>query len=132
MARTSQAQAAKDLSSGLKKLPDNFVMCRDVRHAWMVESDFHVEPSQVEGRKIQSLKRVLICGRCETRRHERYISAKYGLDKIGQWYENPEGYQIPGVPRGVKPSHIVQQEMYRRALEKAAHAARGERSAAER
>lgn len=132
MPRISQAEAAKTLRNGLRKLPDNFMACRDMKHAWMVEHDFFVEPQAVEGRNIKSIRRILICGRCETRRHERYIQGKYGLDKLSQWYENPENYQIPGVPRGVKSSSVIQQESYRRAMEKVAHAARGERSTAER
>lgn len=128
---TDQA-AARDLAKGLTKLPDNWVMCRDMRHAWSIEHDFFVEPSQVVGRKIESIRRELVCMRCGTMRIERYTKGKYGLDKVGQHYQYPDHYQIPGVPRGVKPQSIIQQEQYRRAMEKAANATVNDREASER
>lgn len=133
----SNSAAARALAKGLTILPDTWVMCRDMRHAWSVDEDFHVEPGQVEGRKIQRLRRMLVCMRCETRRIETYAKGRYGLDKIGQYYVYPVGdgglsYQIQGVPRGVKPQSIVQQEQYRRAMEKIAGAEKGERETADR
>jgi len=126
-------KAVKTLKDGLKRLEDHQLACRDMRHAWAVEQDYYVEPDQVVNKKLQVIRRVLVCMRgCETRRVERYQLGRYGLDKIAQWYEYLGAYQIPGVPRGVKPSVIVQQESYRRAMERAANAAPGERETAER
>lgn len=127
----SDARAAKALSEGLQRLPDNWIMCRDMRHAWSVEENFHVEPSQSVGRKLQAVRRVLVCMRCETRRVEHYLAGRYGLDKDSQHYIYPADYQLPGVPRGVKPASIVQQEQYRRVMEAAANAAAGETDRAE-
>lgn len=129
---TADAKAAKTLATGLTKLPDNWMACRDMRHAWSVEEEFHVEPSQVIGRKIQSIRRILVCMRCETRRIENYVAGRYGLDKVGQHYVYPNDYQIPGVPRGVKPQSIIQQEQYRRAMAKVAKAQPGQTERAER
>lgn len=125
-------EAAALLAKNLKDLPDKWVVCRDVRHAWAVENDFHVIPQVTEGRKLKHIARDLVCMRCTTIRHETYIQSKTGLEKVGQSYSYPEGYQIPGVPRGVKPSHIVQAEQFRRAMQKVAHAAAGDRDTAER
>ncbi len=124
---------AKVLGNALKALPDKWVACRDMRHAWATENDFHVVPQSTVGGRSMHVGRDLVCMRCETRRHEVYLSVKGGrLEKVGQSYEYPEGYQIAGVPRGVKPQQIVQAEMYRRAMEKVARAAKGERETAER
>lgn len=120
---TKNAPAALLLAESLKALPSNWVMCRDVRHAWSVLNDFHVTGKQGGFPVIQ---RELVCMRCETVRYEWYEQTKVGLDKVGQSYGYPEGYQIPGVPRGVKPQSIVQQEQYRRAMEAVAGAKRGE------
>lgn len=115
-------QAAADLANALMDLPDDWVMCRDMRHAWHVLEDFHVVTTQA--RHIQELGRTLICLRCNTLRVETYHAGRFGLDKVRQHYTYPENYQIKGVPRGVKPQSIVQQEQYRRAMEKVAGKAR--------
>lgn len=132
--RAEGRRAAKRLAETLKTLPDHWVVCRDMLHAWAVENDFHVTPMATVGRKsIMHISRELVCMRCGTVRKEKYhLSARGGLEKVGQSYEYPEGYQIPGVPRGVKPSHIVRQEQYRRAMERVAGAERGQRETAER
>jgi hypothetical protein len=120
--RYSDDQAAADLANALMDLPDDWVMCRDMRHAWHVMEDFHV--SKNRGHSIQELNRTLICMRCTTLRIEVYHSGRFGLDKVRQHYTYPDNYQIKGVPRGVKPQSIVQNEQYRRAMERAAGKAR--------
>lgn len=115
----SDDDARARLADALTRLPENWVMCRDVRHAWSVEADFHV--SLQRGQAIQEIKRVLVCMRCGTKRHEVYVPTKYyGLDKIRSHYEYPVDYQIKGVPRGNKPQSLIQQESYRRTMLKIA------------
>lgn len=115
-------EAVDRLAEELQHLPDNWVQCRDMRHAWDVVEDFHVTISK--GSRIQEIKRVLVCARCETFRHETYNLTRSGLEKVRQHYEYPEHYQIKGVPRGVKPQALVQAEQYRRVMEKVADHAR--------
>lgn len=116
-------QAANQLAEALTHLPDPWIICRDMRHAWNVLVDFHV--TQGKGRNWTELRRILSCGRCETERIEVYHHGRYGLDKVGQHYKYPEHYQIKGVPRGVKPQSIVQEEQFRRAMERIASSAKG-------
>lgn len=120
--RYSDQQAADDLANALTKLPDEWVDCRDMRHSWRVSVDFHV--SEAAGRHPNEIRRELVCTRCETIRKEVYHHTARGLDKVHQGYAYPEEYQIKGVPRGVKPSSIVQEEQYRRAMERIATRAR--------
>lgn len=126
--------ARKTLENALMILPDQYIACRDVRHAWSTENDFHVHKQvQEKGRRTMHIARDLVCMRCGTLRHEVYIATRdRGLEKTSQTYEYPELYAIPGVPRGVKPSAIIQQEAYRRAMEKVAKAARSDRERADR
>lgn len=111
-------QAAADLASALTQLPDNWVMCRDMRHAWDVNVDFHVTESQ--GSRIREIRRQLVCMRCETVRNEVYHHTRWGLEKVSQSYGYPDDYQIHGVPRGVKPSWLIQEEQYRRTMDRLA------------
>lgn len=127
MAKTKKYQsdetAAANLANALTQLPDAWVMCRDMRHAWEVLVDFHVTASK--GRTPHEVRRELICARCKTVRKEAYHPTRYhGLEKVSQHYAYPEDYQITGVPRGVKPSWIIQQEQYRRAMERISDKAR--------
>lgn len=118
---------AHALADALTALPDNWIMCRDMRHAWEVNEDFHVSKSK--GSKAVEIRRVLDCLRCETKRIEVYHQTKWGLEKVRQNYDYPEHYQIHGVPRGVKPSYIVQGEVYRRSMSKVATVAKKAKSA---
>lgn len=125
---SENSAAAARLADRLKEVPDSWVTCRDMMHAWIPLNDFHV--SGKHGRVLE-IRRDLVCMRCETVRHEDFDVTKAGLEKVRQTYTYPLGYQIPGVPRGVKPKAIVQQEQYRRAMERVANAARGERETSE-
>lgn len=129
----SDTKARKTLEQALTVLPDHYIACRDVRHAWSTENDFHVyQQAQEKGRRTMHIARDLVCMRCGTLRHEVYIATRNaGLEKISQSYEYPEAYAIPGVPRGVKPSSIIQQEAWRRAMERVANAHQGERETAD-
>lgn len=125
LAKTLSPQYAKALG----KLPEKWLACRDMRHAWAILNNFHVPESQQEGgrKKVVIIFRDLVCMRCETVRHEEYHPLKSGfLDKVYQAYVYPEGYQIPGVPRGANPQSVVQAEQYRRAMQEVAGAAAGE------
>lgn len=119
----SRDDARAVLAAALRDKSDAQLLCRDpgVRHPWEVVVDFHViEMQQERGRTVTAIGRDLICGRCDTVKREHFIVGRYGLEKIGTWYDYPESYRIPGVPRGVKPSEIVHQENYRRAMERVA------------
>lgn len=126
-------QAAAELANALMELPDEYVMCRDIRHAWGILEDFHVTDG---GKRVQEVKRILECERCHAvQRHEVYHLTRSGLEKVSQHYryihDQEDGgipYQIKGVPRGVKPASIVQGEQYRRVLERVATNARRQRA----
>jgi hypothetical protein len=131
----SDTEARKTLAKALTTLPMKYLECRDpgIRHPWSIVNDMHVaEVWQERGRKIMHVARDSICSRCGTLKTEMFIVGNNGLEKIGNYYTYPEDYKIPGVPRGVKPSTVLWQEQYRRAMEKAAHAAKGERETSER
>lgn len=123
-------QAAADLANALTHLPDKWVMCRDMRHSWDVVEDFHV--TMRSGRSVQEIARVLGCMRCMTHRREIYHQGRFGLDKVSQTYSYPENYQIKGVPRGVKPQSIIQQEQFRRSMERTVDNAKGRDDRSER
>lgn len=130
--KSSVKGASKTYVSALRTLPDKFVACRDMRHAWAVLNNFHKTPDSQEGKKVMRVHRDLICMRCETVRHEEYLPLKGGLlDKVAQSYYHADGYLIPGVPRGANPQSVVQHEMYRRAMAEVAHAAADERETAD-
>lgn len=114
----SDEKKAADLANALQRLPDTWIECRDMRHAWTVMNDFHVTAGQ--GRRAAEIRRELSCLRCETVRREVYHQTRFGLEKVGQTYGYVDGYEMKGVPRGVKPQAIIHDEMYRRAMDKIA------------
>jgi hypothetical protein len=134
--QTEGVKSSPEVAKKIASLPPAYLDCRDpgLRHAWMRLNDFHViEQYAEEGTKVIAIGREEVCGRCDTVKHERFLSTRSGgLQKIGQSYSYPEGYLMPGVPRGVTPSTVVHQEQYRRAMEHVARAARGDRETSER
>ena len=141
MATTSQA---KFTQRALAHLEDKFLQCRDpsTKHKWEILNDYHVVPAATAGRKVTHVARDFICERCSTKdsptvKREKYILVNRNgverLERVGApVIDYTEGYLIPGVPRGVKPAEIVRAEQYRRSLERAVGAAKGQRAAAER
>jgi len=114
---TASASAIAQVAEALEALPDTWVMCRDLRHAWSVDEDFHV--LQRKGSQIQEVGRVLVCLRCSTKRYETYVpTRRWGLERVRSRYDYPENYLIRNVPDGVKPQSIIQAENYRRSLAK--------------
>lgn len=127
----SKGQVTKDYKKALTVLPENWVMCRDVRHAWSVLNDFHVTP--VEGSKSVHFGRDLLCERCGTQRKEIYLMRRAtGLDKVAQDYVYPEGYQMTGLERPEERTAILQFEQYRRAMARSADAEPGQSDAPEK
>lgn len=113
-------EAAAAVAAALHELPETFIQCRDVRHAWAVSEDFYVHATG-EHKTIQEVRRELVCMRCNTGRVEIYHPTRYmGLEKVKQFYVYAEGYQLKRVPRGVKPQQILHAEQYRRAMERLA------------
>lgn len=107
------------LTRQVRGLPDEWLACRDMRHAWVVENDYHVISRTPNRPSLMVVGRVLVCMRCDTRRHEKYMpSTWYGLEKTSTRYEYPRGYQLHGVVPEVSPQSIVQREQYTRALHK--------------
>lgn len=105
------------LKKDVQNLPDQWVACRDMRHAWQVMTDFHVNDESGRGPEI---RRELSCMRCETVRRESYENNKYGLDRVATTYIYPDKYQLHGLPQGINLSGLVRQDQYRRAMEKIA------------
>jgi hypothetical protein len=113
------------LAKSLANLPDEFLICRDpsIGHDWKETEGLHVAPQTTVGRAVTCIRRSAECARCTTTKIERFVLMKSQgverLEKTGTDVRYPEGYQLPGVPRGVKPAGIVRAEQYRRVLGKA-------------
>lgn len=108
--------AAASLRDQLRKKPTHFIQCRDMRHAWSVEVDYHVLNVEEVGEKHLYIGRTLKCMRCETLRVEEYVNRREGLEKLGQTYKYPSDYELVAVPRGVKPHWAIHSELFRRAM----------------
>lgn len=109
-------QAAANLANALQDIPDNYLDCRQFKHAWRIAEEF--VPFTVKGSRITHLRTKLECMRgCGVEGIEIYtVTAARGLDRIKRYvsYANAPGYQLVGIPRGVKPLSIIQEERFRR------------------
>lgn len=115
-----------DMKTALNGLSDDFLFCRDpgMRHPWQILNDFHVPAGQTYGKKVAELDRTLECPRCATTKTEHYRVTSYGLEKFRNSYAYPEGYLMPGIPRGVKPSILVASVQYERSMKRLAKVTR--------
>ena len=110
-----QATNVSFVEALLMDLPDTFLFCRDLRHAWSVDNDFHVY-SDVVNAKLTVIARDLICMRCGTGRKEVYVQRSWGLEKIRNAYAYADGYQLKGAPRGVTASKLIHDIQYRKTM----------------
>ena len=109
-------QAAANLANALMDIPDNYLDCRQFKHAWKLVEEF--VPFTVKGSRVTHLRNRMECLRgCGVEAYEIYtVTAARGLERIrrGVSYTHAPGYQMPGIPRGVKPLSIIQEERFRR------------------
>lgn len=118
-------KATNTFLSALRDKPLEEVVCRGVKHAWTVYNEPRVIENPETRRDLPIMRIDLICergGQAHPIRHETFVvkripgtSNEYKvLERLDASYTYPHGYQIPGIPRGVKPSTIIWQEFVRR------------------
>lgn len=78
----------------LKDLPDQFLACRDLRHAWEELGYFRERGS---GRAGGPIIRKLRCLRCGTLRRD--VLSNSFTDKTTHYYGHPDGYRLEGMGR---------------------------------
>ena len=129
-------KSAPDVVKRFTALSDDYLDCRDpaMGHDWKRLNDFHtVDTWMASGNLVTDIRREFLCKRCGGVKTEHfYMTRSEGLFKYRNSYAYPEGYLLPGIPRGVTPSRIIHQEQYARAMRKVAGAAKGDRETAER
>lgn len=113
------AAARSHLAQQLRELPDAFVACRDLQHAWDTATGFYMEDYVYAGVEQQRVVRRMTCVRCGTERTDRFKIVDNGLVKTRSDYRYAEGYQFPAsekFPPGTKPLSVVRAESLRRSL----------------
>jgi len=78
----------------MRDLPDEFLACRDLRHAWEELGYFRERGS---GRGGGPIIRKLRCLRCGTLRLD--ILSNSFAEKTTHYYGHPEGYRLEGMGR---------------------------------
>lgn len=109
--------------------------CRDMRHAWAIENDYHVykQYQEAKGSRSMYVARDLVCMRCTTIRHEIYLATKTrGLERVSTSYAYPAGFLMDGIPSGASSQSILAQIRYREAMEAVAHASKSDRERGDR
>jgi hypothetical protein len=110
----SEQEHSNHLKTALKKTPDQFLVCRDIRHLWEVVKDFHIVTENAEGKYIE---RVMECTRCTTRKTESHLLRAdrwgiYRMMRIGSGYSYPEHYLIPEMTRADHSTEILRAERF--------------------
>lgn len=98
-------------------MAENWLMCRDMRHAWATETPYY--RIEVEGgvRGALYVERAIACMRCDSRRIEIYRVHEHTLERLASRYAYPKGYQVRGIKKGERVQDMVRYENYRRAIE---------------
>lgn len=101
-------------------------------HAYAFTGEYRpYNPGETRG--VRNITRLLMleqeCVRCHTIRTDIFNART--MERVSFHYDKPNSWLEPGVPRGVKPSVIAQQEAYRRTMEKVGRAEPGQRATAE-
>lgn len=103
--------AARRVKRGLTQVPNEYLLCRDLLHAWDVTEDFKITDNN-------SIRRTLCCSRCSTIRYDKFSVSPDGLVKDRSQYIYPQDYQLKNVPRGIKPGVFVRGELFKRSERK--------------
>jgi hypothetical protein len=82
----------------LEQYDATFLLCRDVRHAWVIVGYFE---------DAVWIRRKLECARCGTVRMDKWTP--WGV-RLGNQYTHPEGYRLG---KGIKQQDIREEELRR-------------------
>lgn len=79
-------------------VPNDYIDCRDMRHAWVRDTDEVL--IEVQG-QVRLFTRTLVCVRCESKRIDTYRVATLGrkhheVVKVGAKYVYAPNYQVKG------------------------------------
>lgn len=125
----------KQTRIALREIDDGQLHCTIYRfHAYQFTGEYRpYNPGETTGvRNIVPLLKLeqecMRCGVIATDTFDARTMQRVGVRK----YNHPENWMPLGVPKGVKPGVIAQQEAYRRAMQRAGRAAPGQRETAER
>lgn len=121
MTKTNRTAAEKRVAAELKELPEQFLICRDLRHSWEVAMPF--TDVTVDGLD-NAVERTLRCARCGTRRTDLYIKKQRTstsvrrLVRVRSTYAYPKHYQMRmyDSPPNLRVGQLVRYETFRRAL----------------
>lgn len=105
--------AVQHFSKRLHDMPNAFIQCRDMRHAWEVVRSYHLDTT-AEGKKPQYVSRQLECNRCGCVRTD--VLNVRTFDKVATSYDYPEGYTILGNKVGRGTANLVRRAVYERNL----------------
>ena len=116
--RTRQEEEANlaSLTAQVHELPDDFLECRDLRHAWKITRDYELVHDIVGGpRGARYADRVATCLRCEAMRVELYRVWPDRLERLGPpRYSRPKGYDLKGKKQGYDVIGLVRKEQFDR------------------
>lgn len=113
---TERAVEPPPVLEQIGKLDDNWLMCRDLRHAYAVEVPYHAVVIEGGQRGARYSERTLACMRCNTKRIELVRIHSTWIERLDVWYERPKGYDIKGARREAHVLGMVRLEQLRRAM----------------
>ena len=118
MARPSRAY--KQAVAALRGMPQAYLVCRDLKHAWDYEVSFYktaFKGRTEKGRRFAIFaRRELKCIRCDARRNEVFAINKREIAKVSSHYNYPEGYLLHGVAELKDIIGLVRLEQIQREL----------------
>lgn len=78
----------------LDDLRDDYLECRDLRHAWRRSTMHDISVVRNTSGKIIEFTRVITCSRCGTERHSTFTVP--GMQVVRNRYSYPAGYMLMG------------------------------------
>jgi hypothetical protein len=88
------AERTKKVTTTLDDLQDDYLECRDLRHAWRRSSLHDIEVTRNTSGKIIEFTRVITCSRCGTERHTTFQVPSMMI--VRNRYAYPSGYMLVG------------------------------------
>lgn len=104
------------IEAQVQALPDNYLACRDMRHAYAVDVPFYLVPVEGGQRNAKYAERILGCMRCGYQRTQLFRVFKDRLEQISESPHYPPGYLLRGKKKGIDILGIARREQIRRVL----------------
>jgi hypothetical protein len=109
---STEVLSKREIAAAVANLPDNMAVCRDLRHAWTVDTPFYLVKHEGGPRGARYAERRRGCMRCQCEVVELFRVHSSWMEKLSERRVYPDGYLLHGLPKGTNVAAIVRRRAF--------------------